>query len=116
MPFGPCTGIAIRCTGVGPSINPNPNRLSTSPTTASTRSVSSPSFDHSSVPSVILPLLSIINIEGRESSNDERGAQNGDDDHDPRLNTAAAAATGDDDDAELDVVVEYGSFDDETVS
>ena len=63
-----------------------------------------------------LPLLSIINVEGRESSNDERGARNGDDDRDPRLNTAVTAATGDDDDAELDVVVEYGSFDDETVS
>ena len=63
-----------------------------------------------------LPLLSIINVEGWESSNDERGARNGDDDRDPRLNTAAAAATGNDDDVELDVVVEYGSFDEDTVS
>ena len=63
-------------------------------------------------------LASTINhqLEGRESSNDERGARNGDDDRDPRLNTAAAAATGNDDDVELDVVVEYGSFDEDTVS
>jgi len=65
---------------------------------------------------VTLPLLSIINVEGWESSNNERDARNGDDDRDPRLNTAAAAATGNDDDVELDVVVEYGSFDDDTVS
>mmetsp|Transcript_4274 Transcript_4274/g.9577 ORF Transcript_4274/g.9577 Transcript_4274/m.9577 type:complete len:200 (-) Transcript_4274:628-1227(-) len=77
------SGIAIFCTGVGPSVNPKPLRLSGSPTTASTNSVSNPNFDHSNAPSVICP--SGDNVAGRESSNDVRGAWKGREDFEERL-------------------------------
>ena len=72
------SGIAIFCTGVGPSIKPNPWRLLTSPVTASTNSVSNPNLDHSNVPSFDV-------LAGKESSKDDFGDENGNDDLDDKL-------------------------------
>jgi hypothetical protein len=71
------SGMAIFCTGVGPSINPRPP-ADTSRVTPLTRSSSKPSFDHSNAPSNVLP--SAVSVTGIESSNDERGAWNGKED------------------------------------
>lgn len=67
------SGMAIFCTGVGPSVN-----WSGFDVNASTRSVRSPSLDHSSTPL----LLSESIAEGRESSKAFRGAEKGSDDDD----------------------------------
>ena len=92
------SGIAIRWTGVGPSINPSPRLSFASPTTASTSSVNSPSLDHSNEPSTFFPLpptwpLFTI-VAGRESSKDDRGARKGDDDLEAREAPPSAAADG----------------------
>ena len=58
--------------------------------TALTKSVSSPSLLHSNVPSILL--LSDVWAAGNESSNDVRGAGNGNDDLEDKLESTTCDA------------------------